>query len=142
MTVYKFSELPQWAKKTALVADVIVKQSTADAIDMASRTATGVSRGGTLQRGYVPRADGTLAASLVSTLAGSTAITQGGGDYALVVGSMTAGDTATFMWTAAHAKPVHYGSKGRAGWHWVTETSNAWQSIVSGNVQKAKAIVG
>lgn len=141
MTRYTFAELGEWASKQGRVMDAVVKQSTNDAIVQASKTATGVTRGGSLQRGYVPRDTGVLAASLVSTLHGSTAITQGGGDFALVVGGMESGSLATFTWTAPYAAAMHYGSNGRQGWHWVTELTNDWQSIVAKNVARAKATV-
>lgn len=150
MTRYTFAELGEWASKQGRVMDAIVKQSTNDAIVQASKTATGVTRGGSLQRGYVPKDTGVLAASLVSTLHGSTAITQGNGDFALVVGSMGVGGLATFTWTADYAKRLHYGFQGKDkagrsynqdGWHWVTELTNDWQSIVAKNVARAKATV-
>jgi len=141
MVRFSFAQLGEWAEKQARIADAVVKQSTNDVIVQASKTATGVTRGGSLQRGYVPRDTGILAASLVSTLHGSTAITQGDGEFALVVGGMAAGDVATFTWTAPYARRMHYGDDTRQGWHWVTEATNDWQSIVAGNVAKAKAIV-
>mgnify|MGYP000380307416 CR=1 FL=1 len=140
MTKYTFANLDAWAAKCEKRMDAIVKQSTSNVIDLASKTATGLTRGGVNQRGYVPRDTGALAASLVSTLSGSTAITQGAGDYSLVVGNMEAGDVATFAWTAPYARRMHYGDSGRQGWFWVTEATAQWDAIVSGNVQKAKAM--
>lgn len=150
MTTYTFAQLGEWAKKSQRRMDVIVKQSTNDVIVQASKTATGVTRGGTNQRGYIPKDVGNLAASLISTLAGSTAITQGGGDFSLVIGSMEAGDKATFVWTAPYARRMHYGYQGtdsagrtfnQQGWFWVTEAVNDWQSIVRKNTARAKAII-
>lgn len=140
MTTYTFAQLGEWARKCERRQDAIVKQSTNDVIKQASRTATGVTRGGSLQRGYVPRDTGVLAASLVSSLHGSTSITQGGGDFAMVIGSMEAGDVATFEWTADYARAMHYGTRGRQGWHWVTEAANNWQGIVAANAARAQAI--
>lgn len=140
MTRFSFAELGKWGEIQGRKMDYVVEQSTNDVIVQASKTATGVTRGGSLQRGYVPRAKGILAASLVSTLQGSTAITQGDGDFSLVVGAMEAGDIAEFAWTAPYAKAMHYGSRGRQGWHWVTEAANNWQAIVAGNIQKAQVV--
>lgn len=151
MARMSFAQMGAWAEKQVRVMDVIVKQSTNDVIVQASRTATGATRGGSLQRGYVPKDDGILAASLVSSLHGSTAITQGDGEFALVVGSMEHGDRAEFRWTAPYARRMHYGFQGtdslgrsfnQQGWHWVTEAQNDWQSIVAANTAKARAIVG
>lgn len=142
MTVYKFAQLGEWAEKQIRVMDAIVKQSTNDVIKQASKTATGVTRGGSVQKGYVPVDIGTLAASLQSTLYGSSSLTQGNGAYGLVVGSMRAGDVATFEWTAPYAKIVHNGSRGRSGWFWVDEAANDWQAIVARNVARAKAAAG
>lgn len=140
MATIKIADLGGYAAKKSREMDFIVKQSTNDVIVQASRTATGVTRGGTNQRGYIPKDVGTLAASLVSTLAGSTILTQGEGEFGLVVGNMTAGDVATFAWTAPYARRMHYGDDTRQGWFWVTEATNDWQSIVNANVAKARSI--
>lgn len=141
MTTFQFADLDHWAMKQTRVMDAIVKQSTNDTIVQSSRTATGVTRGGTRQRGYVPRDTGALAASLVSTLSGSTVLSQGNGAFNLVVGNMGAGDVATFAWTAPYARRMHYGDGTRQGWHWVTEVANDWPAIVAANIARAKAVV-
>ena len=141
MTTFKIADMPDWASKQTRVMDAIVKQSANDTIVQASKTATGVTRGGTLQRGYVPRDTGALAASLVSTLSGSTVLSQGNGAFNLVVGSMASGDVATFTWTAPYARRMHYGDGMRQGWHWVTEVVNDWPAIVAANIARARAVV-
>lgn len=140
------AQIDAWVRKSEKRLDVVVRGATQDVISRASRTARGVTRGGSVKRGYVPRDIGTLAASLISTLHGSTAMTQGNGEYALVVASMQAGDKATFVWTAPHARPMHYGyttSRGNfvGGWMWVDEAAGNWQRIVGENVLKARARV-
>lgn len=142
MARFTFANLDQWARQTKKRLDAVVSQSTNDVILQASRTAAGKTRGGNVQRGFVPRDTGALAASLQSRLQGSSSISQVGGDYSLVVGSMEAGDVASFVWTAPYARVMHYGKAGRSGWFWVDEAANNWQQIVSGNVQKARAITG
>lgn len=141
MVTVKLSNLTDLTNLYGRRLEFVVKQSTNDAIVQASRTATGITRGGTNQRGYVPRDTGALAASLVSTLAGSTVLSQGDGAFNLVVGSMDVGDVATFGWTAPHAKRMHYGDDTRQGWFWVTEVGNQWRAIVAANVAKAKAVL-
>ena len=144
------SEVSEWVTKTQKRMNVVTAQATNDVMKQASRTMSGVTRGGTLTKGYVPRDLGTLTNSLVSSLYGSTSITQGEGDFSLVVGSMKAGDVAKFTWTAPYARRMHYGFRGtdslgrtynQAGWFWVTEAAAQWQSIVAAAVARAKAQV-
>ena len=85
MTEYTFAEIPNMIK---VLSDAVVSRATDKMINRAARTATGVSQGGTLVEGYVPFADGDLAGSLVSSLYGSTAMSQEGDtSYELVVGN-------------------------------------------------------
>ena len=142
MTRFSFANLGKWAEKEKRIRDAVVKQATNDMIVDASQTATGVSRGGSVKQGFVPRADGTLAASLVSTLHGSTAITQGEGEFSMVVGSMRAGDRAVFSWTAPHAKAKNWGSKGQQGWHWVEKAHNNWPATFKTAAARARAMTG
>lgn len=135
MTKYSFAELPRWATKVERIADAIVKQATNDLIVRASRTAPGTSRGGTIRPGFVPRDTGFLAASLQSSLNGSTALT-GETSYLFVVGRMEAGDVADFGWTAEYARAVHY-----RGWLWVDDAAHAWPGIVAAAVTKAQSMV-
>lgn len=142
MTRYTFANLGKWAEKEKRTRDAIVRQATNDMITQASRTATGVTRGGSVREGYIPRALGTLAASLTSTLYGSTVLTQGEGDFSQVVGSMRAGDRAVFTWTAPYAKARNYGSRGQDGWHWVEGAANDWPVTFKLAAAKARAITG
>ena len=149
MTEYTFAEIPNMIK---VLSDAVVSRATDKMINRAARTATGVSQGGTLVEGYVPFADGDLAGSLVSSLYGSTAMSQEGDtSYELVVGSMEAGDVAEFKWTAEHAMRRHYGfvgtdSLGRTyneqGWLWVSKAVPHWPSDVAEAVAEAKAELG
>lgn len=135
MTDYTFATLDKWADKVMRRADYIVAQSTNDAVVMASRTSAGKMRGGSIRPGYVPRDTGFLAASFVSSLNGSTALT-GPTSHVLVVANMKAGDIAQFGWTAVYARAMHY-----AGWLWVDVMANEWQRIVTENIVKAKAVI-
>ncbi len=134
MTVFKVAHLDAWARKIKKRTDLIVRQATHDVIASASRTRPGVMRGGTVQPGYVPRDTGFLAASLVSSLNGSTALT-GEDSYIMVVADMDAGDVAEFGWTAAYARVAHY-----RGWMWVDVAANNWPRIVDQVVERAKAM--
>lgn len=136
MTEYTFAELDQWVRKTQRRMDIVVKQSAHDAFRMASRTATGVTRGGSVQPGFVPRDTGFLAAGAVSSLNGSTSL-SGADAYVLTTGGMKAGDEVMMGWTAEYARKVHYD-----GWMWVDVTANAWPKIVERAIQRAKLQVG
>jgi hypothetical protein len=112
--------------------DVVAKQATNDLILQASRVAPGTIRGGSIRPGFIPRDTGFLAASLVSSLNGSTAI-QGETSWRFTVAGMKAGDTALFGWTAEYARVQHY-----KGWLWVDMAANQWPKIVKEAVAKAK----
>lgn len=140
----------EWAKKTQKRLDVVVQEATKDMIIDASRTTTGITRGGDYKRGYVPRDLGNLAGSLVSSLNGG-GVTTGETSYTAVIEGMKAGDTAFFGWTAEYALRLHYGFSGedslgrsydQSGWYWVTDAVVNWQDYVDGAVRKAKAAVG
>src|SRR5690554_4400942 len=136
MATYTWANLDAWATKTQKRLDVVVKQSTNDVIALASRTAPAKARGGSVQPGYVPRDLGFLAASLQSSLNGSTSMT-GEESYVMAVAGMKAGDVAEFGWTAIYARKLHY-----AGWLWVDHAANQWQAIVADVVKRAIAQVG
>lgn len=130
MVVYKSADLGPFVRKIEQRKTAIVKQSTNNVFQRASRTRAGTSRGGTVVAGYVPRADGFLAASAVSSLNGSTAI-SGEDAYILTIARMKQGDVAILGWTAAYARAQHY-----KGWLWMDEAANAWQDIVSDVVKE------
>jgi hypothetical protein len=133
MTVYTFANLGAFAQKTRERMDAVVKQSANDVFAMASRTAPGVTRGGTVVPGFVPRDTGFLAASAVASLNGSSALT-GENAYVFAVAQMKAGDTAEMGWTAAYARVAHY-----RGWLFVETAANAWPQIVAAAVARAMA---
>jgi len=135
VTEFSIAHLDKWTLKTRKRINVVVKQATNDVIAMASRTAPGTSRGGTIMPGYVPRDTGVLASSLVSSLNGSTAL-KGPDSYKMIVANMEGGDTAEFWWTAEYARAVHY-----RGWMWVDVAANRWPSIVRDAIRRAKAQV-
>lgn len=142
MTVYKLADLPKWATKVERVADDVVSQSVNDLL-AGIEISIGITRGGTRQRGTIPRDIGALASSLQSTLYGSTAI-SGEASYVLVAGRMGAGDRASFVWggtVAPYALEVHYGANGVAGTFWVDVAANKWQRTVRGALRKVKAVI-
>lgn len=139
-----FAQLDQWAAATQRRLDIVVKQSVNDLLK-GIEVAPGIARGGSRQRGTVPRDTGALAASLQSSLNGSTALGSGSASYTFVVGSIKAGDTARFSWgggAAPYARAVHFGANGVPGTHWIDVAAGKWPQIVAGAVAKAKARTG
>jgi hypothetical protein len=134
MATYRADQIGSWVTKTKKRMDAVTKQATNDLMVLASRTAPGTIRGGSVKPGFVPRDTGFLAASLVSSLNGSTAL-SGEGSYRLVVAGMEAGDTAFFGWTAEYARVQHY-----KGWLWVATAANEWPRIVRDAVARAKLV--
>lgn len=132
MAKYSWAQLDDWTRKVERRADVVVKQSVNDVIVMASRTAPGKNRGGSVKVGFVPRDLGFLASSLVSQLNGSTML-SGENSYQMIVAGMEGGDTVFFGWTAKYARAQHY-----KGWLWVDNAAQQWQRIVKLNIAKAK----
>lgn len=149
MTEYTFANLPRWALKVEKIADAVVSQATNDML-AGIEIVPGINRGGSRQKGTIPRDIGALASSLQSSIYGSTAIT-GPASYALVAGKMKAGDVAQFAWggtVAPYARRIHYGFNGSdslgrtyntAGTFWIDVAANKWPSYVRGALAKAKA---
>jgi hypothetical protein len=134
MTFYTLATLDAWARKIDKRADLIVKQFANDIGLRASRTATGVTRGGEVKAGYVPRDKGFLAASFVSGLNGSTML-SGDAGIGVLVGGMRAGDAFQMGWTAVYARKVHYD-----GWLYRDEAVADAQNILDAVVKRAKAM--
>lgn len=138
------AQLDDWARKTKERTEVVTKQATNDMLKNIE-IVPGVNRGGARIGGTIPRDTGALAASLQSTLRGSTTLSgQGADSYALIVGAMETGDVATFAWggpAAAYAQAVHYGANGVPGTFWIDEAAAGWQGYVSAAVARAKGAV-
>ena len=142
MTTYSFATLPAWATKVQKIADAVVSQSANDML-ASIKIAPGITRGGSRQRGTIPRDLGALAASLQSSLYGGTAM-SGATSFVFVAGQMEAGDVAQFAWggnVAPYAKAVHYGARGVQGTFWIDVAANKWPQFVRGAVRKAKATI-
>lgn len=143
MVKYSFAELGQWARKTQKRTDIIVKQSVND-LTAGIEVAPGITRGGSRKKGTIPRDLGALAASLKSSLNGSTSFT-GAESAVLVAGSMKAGDVAHFSWggaVAPYAAAVHYGARGVQGTFWIDVAANKWPQYVDAATKRAIAQVG
>jgi hypothetical protein len=134
MTFYTLATLDALARKIDKRADLILKQFANDLGLRASRTAEGVTRGGSVKAGYVPRDKGFLAASFVSGLNGSTMLSGDSGIGVLVSG-MKAGDSFQMGWTAVYARKVHYD-----GWLFRDEAVADAQNILDDVVKRAKAM--
>jgi len=139
MTVYKAADMPKWAAKVDRLALAVIQQATNDLLGGIDIVA-GINRGGSRKRGTIPRDLGALAASLQSSLYGSTAI-SGQESYALVVAQVKVGDRMQFVWggnAAPYARAVHYG---RNGTFWVDVAANKWRGYVRAAVVRAKATI-
>lgn len=145
MAQFKWADLDAWALQTKKRMDVVTAQATADMLaDIESGPS--INRGGERVPGTIPRDTGALLASFQFEIGG----TMGGGEaafdgaYALIVGSMEAGDVATFSWGGGigYAREVHYGANGVPGTYWRDMAADGWQGYVDEAVRKAKAAVG
>lgn len=130
-----------WVTKVKKVQNAVVSTATSDLLaDI--EVVPGIARGGTPQRGTIPRDIGALARSLESSLQGSTALNQTGEEsWILVAGQMEAGDVATFMWggkDVPYARRIHYGWGTYPGTFWVDVAANKWQGYVTAAVLKAR----
>lgn len=144
MARYTLAQLPQWALKVEKVANAVVKQATNDLLN-SIEIGPSITRTGARRVGTIPRDLGALAASLQSSLYGSTALT-GPESYVFIIGAMKAGDRVTFAWggaVAPYAEAVHYGANGVAGTFWVDIAANKWSTVfVPGAVEKARQELG
>ncbi len=142
MTEYTFAQIDEWATKVDTVLDSILSQSVNDLLS-GIEVVPGINRGGSRQRGTIPRDFGKLAASLQSTLQGSTSLTQTGeASYALVVANIKAEDVATFSWGTGeddYAFHVHYGANGVPGTFWVDVARTKWQGYVNSATARARS---
>ena len=139
MTTYSFATLPAWAAKVEKIANAVVREATGNMLaDI--EIVPGINRGGSRQKGTIPRDIGALASSLQSSIYGSTSLT-GPQSYVLVAGQMEAGDVAEFAWggtVAPYARAVHYGARGVQGTYWIDVAAAGWTGYVDKAVAKAK----
>lgn len=144
MTKYTFAELDQWAAKVERRTTAIVQQATNDMLK-GIKISTGITRGGRVERGTIPRDLGALAGSLQSTLFGSTSLGGSGeNSYVMVVGQMQAGDRARFVWggaNAPYARAIHYGFDSYPGTFWRDDAAGQWQGLVAAATIRARTMV-
>jgi|GEM_PF-4456875 len=124
--------------------DLILRQASQDMMaDI--KIGPSITRSGHRVHGTIPRDDGVLAGSLVSSLQGATSIEgTGTASFEFVIAGAEMGDTLSFGWGGAAADyvlPVHYGTKTTKGTFWVDVAASKWPTYVSGAVAKAKAMV-
>ena len=145
MVKYSWADIGKWADKSDKRLLVIVRQSTNDLLK-GIKIAPGINRGGSRQRGVIPRDLGALAGSLQSSLSGTTSLSGpvGQTSWVGVIGSMQVGDKARFAWgglVAPYAAAVHFGSNGVKGTFWIDVAKGKWPGYVRGAIVKAKAAV-
>ena len=144
MTTFSFADLDQWAAKTERRMTAVARQATNDMLNDID-IVTGISRGGTFQRGTIPRDLGALAGSLQSTLNGSTSLSgTGETSWVGVIGEMQAGDVAQFSWggdNAPYARAIHYGFDSYPGTFFRDDAAAKWSTqYVPAAVIKARAL--
>jgi len=142
MARYTFATLDNWAAKVERRQTAILRQSTNDMLrDI--EIVPGINRGGSRQRGTIPRDLGALAASLQSTLYGATALTGTGEDsYVMAIGSLQPGDRIRFAWggtLAPYARRIHYGWGSYPGTFWRDDAAAKWEGYVKAATIRAKA---
>jgi hypothetical protein len=141
MTVYLFQELPQWATKVGKRLDVIAQESVGRMIGGID-VAPGITRGGSRTRGVIPRDLGNLAASLTSSLYGSTSLGGGGDSHVMSLAGFRAGMSITFSWgggIAPYAGYVHDGTDSTPGTFWIDAAAEKFPGYVAAAVAEAKA---
>lgn len=139
MADFIFAELDKWVLQTERRMKAVVRGATDRVMDIAQ---TPEAKGGRM-----PVDTGFLRNSLVSSVnGGGTA--KGASSYALIAGTMDAGDIATFGWTADYARRLNGGFTGQdklgrtynqAGRHWLEGAAAQWPAIVAAETLKAKA---
>lgn len=118
---------------------LVVKQSAQDVFELATTTQPSVkATGGSFEIGKVPRDWGTLIGSFQIGLNGGKGGDANGVD--LVIAGMKLGDSVTGVFTAEYARAVEYGTSKMAGRFYVLSAAQQWQSIVSRNAAKARAL--
>jgi len=142
VTRYTFATLSAWAAKVERRQTAILRQSTNDMLrDI--EIVPGIARGGTPQRGTIPKDIGALASSLQSTLFGSTALSATGEDsYVMAIGALQPGDRIRFAWggtLAPYARRIHYGWGTYPGTFWRDGAAAKWEGYVKAATIRAKA---
>lgn len=139
------AQIDRWVSMTRRREEVVLKQATNNML-RAVKIVPGINRGGARVRGTIPRDLGALAASLQSSLYGSTMLApQTGADsYVFTIGAMQIGSVARFSWggaVAPYAHAIHYGANGVPGTFWIDEMAGGWQGYVRDATREAKARV-
>lgn len=136
--------MPKWARKVEKIADAVLRQATNDMINSVP-VVPGKTRGGSRKRGTIARDTGALAASMQTSLHGSTSLSQTGeASHVFAVARAKMGDEITITWggnAAPHARVNHYGNGSLKGTFWIDVMANGWRGYVRGAVIKAKAAI-
>ncbi|MCA0961147.1 hypothetical protein [Salipiger bermudensis] len=144
MTQTFAAQIRNWTEKTKHDAEFIFKGSVEDISElMARRQASVQDTGGTFQVGYVPVLSGELINSVEVSVDG-TITGQGANkappDFVASLAGLELGGVAEIYFTAAHARPLHYGFTTTSGAQvpgrlWVTTAIQQWDTIVQMNAK-------
>lgn len=134
------AQVDEWVRKSERRMEAVFKESAQRVIaDMQTPVGAG---------GNMPVDTGALRASLQATLdAPNEAVTSkegaptaySEGQVALVIASANLGQTVFATYSMNYARPVEYGSRGRAGRGFVRLAAQKWRAIVNQVVAEAKA---
>lgn len=122
-----------WTEKAKRNLDLVVRGSTQDVFELATRRQASVKQtGGLYKEGFVPVDTGELIASQRLEINGAQ-VAQGAAAYEAVIFGMKAGDVSTLAFTAAHARPIEYGTSKFGGRFFIRNAVQQWQRIVEQN---------
>jgi len=121
MAKYSFANLGKWSDKVQRNADLVFAGAAEDTMGAMTEGAAGVSRGGTVQRGKVPVADGELINSY---------------DQDKQFFGLKIGDTITGTFSAPHAPVKNYGGNGQPGWFFRENAVEQFPAFVAANARK------
>jgi hypothetical protein len=108
------AQLNDFSKRSTQNLRYVVAEATQDVMELAQTPQVGVTKGGTMQVGKIPVAEGDLIASLISYI-GSGQAGVGEMSYTAAIAGFDLGDTLTFAWTSDHALPMEYGYVTKTG---------------------------
>lgn len=132
------AQIKDWSEKAKRNIDLVIKGSAQDVFELATRRQASVKEtGGSYVEGRVPVDTGELIGSQRLTINGSV-VGTGPVAYEAVIAGMKTGDVSVLAFTAAHARPMEYGTSRFGGRFFVRNAVQQWQRIVEMNAAQFK----
>ncbi|WRH62039.1 MAG: hypothetical protein RSE12_16955 [Fuscovulum sp.] len=135
------ADLRKFKGLTVEKMEKVVRASVQDVLEGAQTTATGITKGGTLKVGNIPVAEGELAGSLTSSVAGGGE-SVGEASYIVAIEGYKLGAPMQFAWPMVYAMRIENGFVGtdalgreynQPGWHFVGINAAKWEEHVAKN---------